>query len=190
MEMVTTRNHIRIVKPLITVLTLGKVIGAIDLAEVIIKGRQKKLFSVGDVHATLNRYGRSGRNGMTTTRHALDLIMIGDRPAETVLEFHFNIGPGRCGLPPYSYQHEVRIGRKRYFIDFAYPEVMLAIEVDGYEKRAARESLDYDNERANALTLAGWTLLRFGWDRVRNRPEEVARAILVRLGQLGYQFRR
>ena len=64
-----------------------------------------------------------------------------------------------------------------------------AIEVDGYEKRAARQSLDYDNDRANALTLAGWTLLRFGWTKVRHQPEEVARAILVRLGQLGYPLR-
>ena len=189
-SMITTRDHISVVKPLITVLTLGKVVGAIDLAEVIIKGRQKRLFSVDDVHATVNRYARPGRTGLTTTRHALDLIMIGERPAETLLEFYFHIGPGRCGLPRYSYQHEVRIGRKRYYIDFAYPEVMLAIEVDGYEQRAARESLDYDNERANALTLAGWTLLRFGWTRVRTQPEEVVKAILIRLGQLGYPFRR
>jgi len=188
-SMVTTRNSIKVVKPLITVLTLGKVVGAIDLAEVIIKGRQQRLFSVDDVHATVNRYARPGRTGLTTTRHALDLVMIGERPAESLLEFYFHVGPGRCGLPPYSYQHQVRIGRKRYYIDFAYPEVMLAIEVDGYEKRAARQSLDYDNDRANALTLAGWTLLRFGWTKVRHQPEEVARAILVRLGQLGYPLR-
>lgn len=188
-SMLTTRNHIRVVKPLIMVLDLGVVVGALDVAEVIIRGRQKRLFSVGDVRSTVDRFARPGRNGLTTARQAFDLIMIGERPAETVLEFHFHIGPGRFGLPPYSYQHQVQVGRKTYYIDFAYPEVMLAIEVDGYEQRAARESLDYDNERANALTLAGWTLLRFGWTKVRKEPERVARDILVRLGQLGYSFR-
>ena len=69
----------------------------------------------------------------------------------------------------------MRIGRKRYYIDFAYPEVMLAIEVDGYEQRASTESLAYDNNRANQLVLAGWTILRFGWERVVNDPQGLRR---------------
>jgi very-short-patch-repair endonuclease len=186
LSMITERQHIRVVKPLVTLLDLGMVVGALDVAEVIILGRQKRLFSVADVRATIDRFARPGRNGLTTARQALDLIMIGERPAETVLEFYFHVGPGRFGLPAYSYQHEVKVGRKTYYIDFAYPEVKLAIEVDGYEKRAARASLDYDNERANALTLAGWTLLRFGWTKVRHQPESVARDILIRLAQLGH----
>lgn len=188
-SMITQRQHIRVIKPLITVVDLGVVLGALDVAEVIIRGRQKHLFSVPDVRAIVDRLARPGRNGLTTARQALDLIMIGERPAETVLEFYFHIGPGRFGLPSYSYQHEVKVGRKTYYIDFAYPEVMLAIEVDGYEQRAERQSLDYDNERANALTLAGWTLLRFGWTKVRKQPERVAQDILIRLGQLGYSSR-
>jgi very-short-patch-repair endonuclease len=189
-SLITERQHIRVTKPLVTLLDLGMVVGALDVAEVIILGRQKRLFSVPDVRATVDRFARPGRNGLTTARQALDLVMIGERPAESVLELYFHIGPGRFGLPAYSYQHEVKLGRKTYYIDVAYPEVMLAIEVDGYEKRAARASLDYDNERANALTLAGWTLLRFGWTKVRAEPEQVARDIVIRLGQLGYPFRR
>jgi very-short-patch-repair endonuclease len=117
-------------------------------------------------------------------------MWIGDRPALTVLEFRFHIGPARHGLPAYRYQHEVRMGPKTYYIDFAYPEVLLAIEVDGYQQRAAKEFLAYDNYRANQLVLAGWTILRFTWDRVLGDPAGVAAEILLKLGQLGYAFPR
>ena len=189
-SMLTIRDHIRVTNPLITVLDLGAVVGPIEVADVIIRGRQKKYFSVADVRRTIDLHARPGRTGIGVARRAVALVMIGDRPAESVLEFRFHIGPGRLGLPPYSYQHKVTVGRRTFFIDFAYPEVMLAIEVDGYEKRKSRESLAYDNERANALVLAGWTILRFGWDAVQNDPASVAAAILLKLAQLEYAARR
>jgi very-short-patch-repair endonuclease len=189
-SMTTTHQHIRVVKPLVTVLDLGVVVSPVDVADAIIRGRQLRLFSVTEVRATVNRFAKRGRTGIAVARQALELVWIGDRPSESVLEFRFHIGPGRHGLPPYQYQHEVRIGRKRYYIDFAYPEVMLAIEVDGYQQRASKDSLAYDNDRANQLVLAGWTILRFTWDRVLGDPAGVAAEILLKLGQLGYSFPR
>jgi very-short-patch-repair endonuclease len=38
--------------------------------------------------------------------------------------------------------------------------------------------------------LAGWTILRFGWERVVKDPAGVAAEILLKLGQLGYRFPR
>jgi hypothetical protein len=184
------RDHIRVTDPLIATIDLGVVLSPVEVAEVIIRARQMKLFEPSAVRTTLDRIAKPGRTGTVTSRAALELIMIGDRPAETVLELRFHIGPGQCGLPRYAYQHEVRINGKRHYIDFAYPEVMLAIEVDGYEKRASRDSLDYDNERANRLVLAGWSILRFTWTQVTNDPRQVAADILSRLGQLGYRFGR
>ena len=185
--MITTRDHIRVLKPLFVVLGLGVVANAQEVGDVIIRGRQKKLFTVADVRATIDQYARPGRTGVSVAREAVKLIMIGDRPADSVLEFRFHIGPARHGLPPYRYQHEVRIGsRKKYRIDFAYPEVKLAVEVDGAEKRLSAESLAYDNARANQLTLAGWTFMRFMWAEIQNEPARVAGEILMKLGQLGY----
>jgi very-short-patch-repair endonuclease len=189
-SMITTRDHVRVVKPLVTVLDLGVVLSPVEVADVIIRGRRIRLFSVDDVRATIARTARPGRTGIRVARAAVELIMIGDRPAESELEFRFHIGPARHGLPPYRYQHLVRIGRGKFFIDFAYPEVMLAIEVDGYENRDSKESLAYDNDRGNQLSLAGWHVMRFVWDRVVNDPAGVAVQILMKLGQLRYQFGR
>ena len=184
-SMFTVRDHIRVAKPLVALVGLGVVVDAQQVADTIIRARQRRLFTVGDVRTAIDRLARPGRTGIAVARRAAELIMIGDRPADSVLEFRFHIGPGR-GLPPYRYQHEVRIGSKAYRIDFAYPEVQLAIEVDGYEKRASAEALTYDNERANQLVLAGWTVMRFTWAHVLNDPARVASHIKLKLGQLGY----
>ena len=136
-DVLTFRDHIRVTNPLVTTIDLGVVLSPVEVGDVIIRARQMKLFEPAAVEATIARLAKPGRTGIVTARAALEMIMIGDRPAESVLEFRFHIGPGWHGLPPYSYQHEVRINNRKYFIDFAYPEVMLAIEVDGYEKRAS-----------------------------------------------------
>jgi very-short-patch-repair endonuclease len=182
-SMVTTVNAIPVTKPLVTLLDLGVVLTAIEVADVIIRARQLRLFTPHDVDGILARLAKPGRTGVSTVRAARELIMIGDRPADSVLEFRFHRGPGRQ-LPPYSYQHDVRVGKRRYRIDFAYPDVMLAIEVDGFEKRMSPESLDHDDERSTALVLAGWTVIRFTFRQIERDPDGVAAAILEALGRL------
>ena len=186
-EHLSTRHHIRTTNPLVTTLDLGVVLGPLDLADVIITARQLKLFEPEAIHTTLGRLGRSGRTGTTNVRQAMKLIMIGDRPADSVLELRFHLGPGQ-DVPAYEYQYEVKVRGKLYYIDFAYPSVKIAIEVDGYEKRRNREALDRDDFRQNQLTLAGWQFLRFTWWRITHEPARVAAEILALLGSLGYRF--
>lgn len=54
-----------------------------------------------------------------------------------------------------------------------------AVEVDGYGPHSSREAFQSDRARRNALVLAGWTVLRFTWADVRDRPAAVA-AVLRR----------
>jgi hypothetical protein len=172
--------------PLTTTIDLAMVLSSLEVAESIVRGGQLRLFQPAAVHTRLDEIARPGRNGVTVAREALALVHIGDRPADSVAELRFHHGPGACGLPPYTYQHPVKIGGKRYRIDFAYPSVMLAIEVDGKEKLSIDGALDDMLHRQNALVLSGWTVLRFTWTDVCMRPAWVAHQILVKLTQLGY----
>ncbi len=43
----------------------------------------------------------------------------------------------------------------------------VAIEVDGFGAHASRRGLDLDQRKHNAYALAGWVVLRIGWDRLR-----------------------
>ena len=82
-------------------------------------------------------------------------------------------------------RYEVRSGNRLLGrVDFAFPEIRLAIEVDGYEHHASLHAFQHDRARQNELVAAGWTVLRFTWDDITRRPEQVATAILRVLGAL------
>jgi very-short-patch-repair endonuclease len=180
------RSGIWTIDPLTTTIDLGMVLSALEVAETIIRGRQLHLFEPVAVRNRLDDIARVGRNGVTTTRDALELVYIGARPADSVAELRFHLGPAAHGLPPYVFQHPVTIGGRRFRIDFAYPTVMLAIEIDGKEKLSIDGALEDMLHRQNALVLANWTVLRFTWSDICDRPAQTARQILLKLAQLGF----
>ena len=184
---VMTRHSIPVTKPLITAVDLGAWLDPMDLAEVLIRARQLKLFEPDAVRATIDRLTKPGRNGIRPARHALELVMIGDRPADSILELRFHHGAGRL-LPPYEYQWEVRVRGRTLRIDFAYPSVKLAIELDGYDKRRSSESLEYDARRGRLLLQDGWTVPHFTWTQVNLDPTGVAAEIIGLLRAAGYRF--
>ena len=60
-----------------------------------------------------------------------------------------------------------------YQLDFAFPQFRIAIEVDGWAWHVDLDRFRGDRRRQNALELAGWTVLRFTWHDLTDRPEEV-----------------
>ena len=68
------------------------------------------------------------------------------------------------------------------FIDFAYPDLGLAIELDGYADRANRVAFDGDRARQNVLEELGWSFRRFTWTQVREQPSGVACTVGLALG--------
>ena len=71
-------------------------------------------------------------------------------------------------------QFAVDIGWERpIHIDFAYPDLLIGIETDGYEPHAARAQWELDRRRDAALALLGWLILRFTRDDVYRRDDYV-----------------
>lgn len=91
----------------------------------------------------------------------------------------------RHRLPRPIYQYVVRVdGRFVARVDFAYPEVRLALEVDGHDNHRTPSDFRRDLNRQNLLVAAGWTVLRFTWSDVVQRPAEVAATIRRQLARL------
>jgi very-short-patch-repair endonuclease len=71
-----------------------------------------------------------------------------------------------------------------YLIDNAFPDSMVAIEVDGLAFHSDPEKFQRDRKRQNYLILNGWRVLRFTWRDLTERPErvltEIRQAISVR----------
>jgi hypothetical protein len=66
-----------------------------------------------------------------------------------------------AGLPEPVQQHWITLDRRRRRIDLAYPELKLAIEVDGWGAHNSRSAFDGDRARENELDIAGWHRLHF-----------------------------
>jgi very-short-patch-repair endonuclease len=82
-----------------------------------------------------------------------------------------------AALPAPKRQYEIALPSGTRYIDFAYPELLLAIETDGYAWHGDREAFDRDRERDNELQTLGWRVLRFTYAMLRWEPERVVATI-------------
>jgi hypothetical protein len=66
----------------------------------------------------------------------------------------------RARLPAPVQQHRVAVDGTTRYLDFAYPDLLIGIEFDGFaEHGRIRSTFDDDRVRRNGLTLAGWMML-------------------------------
>ncbi len=64
-----------------------------------------------------------------------------------------------------------------YRLDFAYPQIRLGIELDGWAFHSGRSAWERDLKRQNDLLALGWILLRFTWTDVTQRGDHVVAEI-------------
>lgn len=68
-------------------------------------------------------------------------------------------------------------------IDFAHVGLRIAIEVDGRAFHTDKRAFEHDRWRQNALVVGGWLVLRFTWEQITERPDEVIAVILAAVAQ-------
>ena len=66
---------------------------------------------------------------------------------------------------------------RAWHVDIAFPDVRLAVEVDGWAWHVDRDRFRADRAKQNALVGAGWTVLRFTWSDVHEHPERTVAVI-------------
>lgn len=117
-----------------------------------------------ELRSCIARLAGPGRPQPTALIGALAERWAGYDPGDSALEARALLAIARAGLPIPVQQHGVRRPDGGLaFIDLAYPDVMVAIELDGYEHHRTRGAFDRDRARANDLTLLGWRVYRFTW---------------------------
>jgi hypothetical protein len=133
----------------------------------------------------VEQIARQGRNGV---RKARELIGERDPRYEKVR------GPSEIDalalfdgtrLPVAEVDYEIWYqGRMIARADFAYADDMLDIEIDGDSVHTNKSDKDRDRRRDRRLDALGWTVIRFSWEEVRDKPHVVVsdvRAVLERL---------
>jgi predicted transcriptional regulator of viral defense system len=111
--------------------------------------------------ATFTRLAHGRRPGTRTMRRVL-----GSRPSwraamQSDLEVRVLDAITTAGLPQPTTQHNLRLGRsERIRIDFAWPDLKLALEVDHPFWHAGAEEAHRDKRRDRRLLALGWHVVR------------------------------
>lgn len=186
-DQTTVRKRIPVTNPLRTMVDLGAVLSPEAVEDALDAGLAwPSLFSVAAVKATLGELGGRGRRGAGVLRTVLEERALGDAVSDSKLERRMAELLRRAGLPPTMFHYVVctPAGLSLAEVDFAYPDVKLAIEVDGFGVHGTPRAMAKDFVRQNGLVPHGWRVLRFTWRQVVRHPEMVARAIAAALAGL------
>ncbi|WP_159450172.1 DUF559 domain-containing protein [Demequina sp. NBRC 110056] len=89
----------------------------------------------------------------------------------------------------FEWQVPVALPMRRPTLDMLHRRALVAVELDGDAYHSTRSARDVDRERQTDLTAAGYTVIRFGWTDITQRPEWCRQRLLAtvagRLARLG-----
>lgn len=84
---------------------------------------------------------------------------------------------------PFVRELPVYAGAAVYYLDFAFPTALVAVEADGRRWHSDAIAFEGDRRRQNALTAAGWTILRITQAELRADPTGVRNQVRAVLAQ-------
>jgi len=160
--------------PTRTLLDVGSVLSQKGLEEALDSALRQRLTFVDRLRAGVERLGGRGSRGPGTLGRLLDAR--GDvLPTDSALETRLSRLLRRHRLPQPERQVEVRdaqgfVGR----VDFAYPELKIAIEVQSYRWHSSWVAQGKDRERLTRLQLLGWIIIQVTYEDLAHHPDKVA----------------
>ncbi len=172
------REGLQVTDPVRTVIDLGLVLPRWGVRDALGRGLTTRLLTLSEVVALRDALSRPGRTGTGIVKRLVEARLLSADGEESALEARFVDLTRSLGLPMPTLQHEVwHAGRFVARIDAAYPELRLAIEVDGFESHTSPDTFQRDRTRQNMLVALGWTVLRFTWHDIVHDSTSVARTI-------------
>ena len=169
---VERRGALRVTSVPRTILDLCAVAGPAVVEMTLESALRRRLTTLDQMAECLARSGstRPGRAILRSLLHEIPGIA-----TESVLETLVWRLLFDGGIPLPVRQHEVRGPRGRLVarVDFAYPDLRIAIEADGHKFHSSRSDWARDLARQNALTRLGWIIYRVTWDDATRRSRRV-----------------
>ena len=184
-DLAVQREGMAITDPARTIIDLGLVLSTWSVSAALGKALSLRLLTITQAKSLREALGRRGRNGTGIAGEVIDGRLLTGGGDTSDLETRLVRLCRRFSLPIPTLQHEVwNAGRCIGLIDAAYPDLSLAIEVDGYEFHSSPEAFQHDRTRQNRLVALGWTVLRFTWADVVRQAAMVASTIRDAISRL------
>lgn len=171
----TTHDEVPVTTPSWTLLDLvGAARRESDGSRLLDRGRQQGWVGANDIDRRLaacpNRHGNAR---LRRLRAQLDdgAAAHSERLLHRILR--------RGGLTAWRPNHRIRLADgSAIVVDVAFVARKLAIEVDGWAFHSDVDRFRRDRHRQNALVALGWTVVRFTWADLTERPDYVVSTIL------------
>jgi hypothetical protein len=150
----------------------------------------RQLTSVGKVARVYRQVNRRGRAGIGKLASVLDQRSPGEPEPRSALEDRVDKLLADASLPSPLKEHPLPSDQEyRGYVDRAWPEALLILEIDGRSWHAREASMANDRARDRSAARSGWLTLRVLSDEVGACPDlvvdDLVAAYAMRLGQLG-----
>jgi hypothetical protein len=162
----TVREGIPIVCPARAILDLARETDGRELERALNEARVLHLPDSPSLRDLVDRY--PGRRGVRAARQALALFEAGPTPTRSCAEERVLAIIDRHGLPRPLTNHPVTSADGRFLIDFAWPNLRVALELDAWSTHSGRRQMAADRRRDRALRIAGWLPSRIFVDDVED----------------------
>lgn len=165
-----------------TLVDLSGSLPAAVLARVADAALCRRLTTPAQVERALDRLAAQKPREVRALRDAIAPWLAGAQ-LESVAEGTFLRAVRAARLPAPRTQHTViSPDGTRFRLDFAWPDRMLLLEVDGFRWHANPDAHAADSRRANVLASLGWTVLRATPKELEQGASNVLAALTVHLG--------
>lgn len=90
----------------------------------------------------------------------------------------------RAGISGWVANYPVLLGKRRFVLDLAFPDLLLAVEADGRSYHSSEEQFQKDRERQNLLVNAGWRVLRYTWQDATEHSDRIVAEVRQAIADL------
>jgi len=165
---------IPVTTPVRTLLDLAGELSEQRLGTVLDHALGNRLVTRAELEQRLADLRSRGRRGLGVLAGLLAARPVSARPIQAGFESRLLRALTAAGLPLPSPQYGVALPSGRMAsVDFAYPEVLLAIEADSYVHHSTLTGWSRDRARNNGLVALGWAVLPITWDLLTKDPAGV-----------------
>jgi len=175
-----SRLGIAVTSPTRTVIDCAASLSGEDLEVVLEEFLRRRRLRLDVLQRRFGELSGRGRGGSVALA---DLLAVRDpslAPSNQRLEVKAWALLCDSSLPRPVRNHPVRVSDVPYELDFAWVELMVALETDGYSIHGGERAFRRDRQRRAALTAGGWRLVEATWSDI-TRPH-LASLLLDRLG--------
>ena len=173
-------DGIAVTDPYRTIIDLAATLSSGELEAAFERARHLGLVSIEGLKMRHGLIGGQGRRGSARIRELLASTAPNALESKLEVKAWRMLRNSRVAQPARQFW-VIASERQRYRLDFAWPQLRVAFETEGFEWHGTQHRWKRDRIRTAALERLGWRIVVATWDDVVRRPTETVERIQAAL---------